>query len=99
MTAIQSINVKSATVVAGGSGGSNGTQTVTSVGGVLKAGGAPASHSVTVSGGAITAYISLLNSGGYSRPPANPVQVTGAGLVGATLAHQYDGNGSDEFLL
>ena len=91
------IVVKAATVVGAGTGGTNGTQTVTAVGGKVCAGGSPAQHSVTVSGGMITAVLSTINPGNYVIPPPNPVAVTGAGLVGATLAHKYDANGSDEF--
>lgn len=90
------IAVKSASVVAGGSGGSNGTQVVTAVGGTVVPGGVPATHTVTISGGAITNVISS-TPGNYVVPPPNPVRVTGAGIVGATLAHQYDANGNDEF--
>lgn len=79
----------SATVGAGGSGGTNGTQTVTVSGGV---GVTTASQfSVTVAGGTITAVLSLVTAGLYEQVPgwpSNPstVAVTGAGLVGATLA-------------
>lgn len=89
--------VVSAAVVGAGTGGTNGTQTVTSVGGKLSAGGLAAQHSVTISGGVITAVLSTIRPGNYVIPPPNPVQVTGAGLVGATLSHKYDANGSDEF--
>jgi hypothetical protein len=72
----------SATVQAGGSGGTNGTQTVTVVGGT----GTAAQFSVTVSGGAITAVLSVVNPGAYTvLPSLSAVAVTGAGLTGATL--------------
>lgn len=75
----------SATVGSGGSGGTNGTQTVT-----LGATGAvgvttTATFSVTVSGGAITAVLGVVTPGLYEKMPTNPVAVTGAGLMGATL--------------
>lgn len=75
----------SATIGAGGSGGTNGTQTVT-----LATTGAvgvttSAQFSVTVAGGAITAVLGVVTPGLYEKMPTNPVAVTGAGLVGATL--------------
>lgn len=73
--------VTSATVGAGGSGGTNGTQTVTVVGGT----GTAATLSVTVSGGAITAILSVISGGFYSIFPSNPASVTGASLTGATV--------------
>lgn len=75
--------VQSATVSAGGSGGTNGTQTVTGTTGR----GQWFQASVTVAGGAITAVLSITIGGAYSTNPtalaAEPV--TGAGLTGATL--------------
>lgn len=74
-------SVSGATVAAGGSGGTNGAQTVTVVGGT----GTAATLNVTVSGGAITAINSVTTPGFYTVFPANPVAVTGASLTGATL--------------
>lgn len=82
------LQVTGAAVVNGGSGGTNGTRTVTVLGGMLSAGGSPAQLSVTVSGGAITAVLSVVNPGNYILFPMNPVQVSGASLVGATLGLQ-----------
>jgi hypothetical protein len=101
----------SATVGAGGSGGTNGTQTVTVVGGVGVT--TAAQFSVTVSGGAITAVLSLVTAGLYEEVPTNPVAVTGASLTGATLNVTWTaattsdqvvilegaGGGSDEILV
>lgn len=75
-----------ATVAAGGSGGTNGTQTVTGTTGT----GIKFQASVTVSGGAITAVLSISLAGNYSTNPIAIATepVTGAGLVGAELAVQ-----------
>jgi len=82
--AILQTQVVSATVAAGGSGGTNGTQTVTGTTGS----GTLFQASVTVSGGAITAVLSISRAGAYTTNPtvltAEPV--TGAGLVGAQLS-------------
>ena len=78
--------VYNATVAAGGSGGTNGTQTVTGTTGT----GTKFTASVTVSGGAITAVNSITTAGVYTVNPttltAEPV--TGASLTGATLSIQ-----------
>jgi hypothetical protein len=75
----------SATIGAGGSGGTNGTQTVTL--GTVGAVGVTTSaqFSVTVAGNTITAVLGVVTPGLYEKMPTNPVAVTGAGLVGATL--------------
>lgn len=71
-----------ATVAAGGTGGTAGTQTVTVVGGT----GTAAQFSVTVAGGAITAVLGVVNPGAYTvLPTMTGVAVTGASLTGATL--------------
>lgn len=80
---VATTKVVSATVAAGGSGGTNGTQTVTGTTGT----GTKFTASVTVSGGEITAVLSITSGGAYT---ANPVDiasepVTGAGLTGAQL--------------
>jgi hypothetical protein len=79
--------VQSATPATGGTGGTNGTQTVTGTSGTVGGGGALFTASVTVAGGAITAVLSV-TGGQYSTSPSNVngEPVTGAGLVGATLA-------------
>lgn len=77
--------VVSATVAAGGSGGTPGTKTVLGTTGV----GTPFQASVTVSGGgAITAVLSILVGGVYTTNPVNIASepVIGAGLVGAKLS-------------
>jgi hypothetical protein len=76
--------VTSAAVVAGGSGGSNGTQTVTGTTGT----GTKFQASVTIASGAITAVLSITVAGLYTALPTNPAAepVTGAGLTGATLS-------------
>jgi len=75
--------VASATVAAGGSGGYNGSQTVTGTTGK----GIPFKASVTVSGGAIAAVNSSSFSGYYSQNPTTLTSepVTGANLTGARL--------------
>jgi phage tail sheath protein FI len=81
--AVTSTKVVSATVAAGGSGGTNGTQTVTGTTGT----GTRFQASVTVSGGAITAVLSISLAGSYTTNPTALATepVTGAGLVGAEL--------------
>ena len=80
---VASTQVVSATVAAGGTGGTTGTQTVTGTTGT----GTPFQASVTVSGGAITAVLSITVAGAYTLNPtvttAEPV--TGASLSGAQL--------------
>jgi len=75
--------VASATVAAGGSGGTNGTQTVTGTTGA----GTLFQASVTVSGNAITAVLSIVTAGAYTTLPTNALAepVTGASLAGAQL--------------
>ena len=77
-------SVQNAAVVAGGSGGTNGTQTVTGTTGT----GTKFQASVTVSGGAITAVLSITVPGQYTALPSNlnSEPVTGASLTGATLS-------------
>lgn len=81
---VSTTGVKSATVAAGGSGGTNGTQTVTGTTGT----GTKFTASVTVSGGAITAVLSILTAGSYTANPTvlTNEPVTGAGLSGAALS-------------
>lgn len=80
---VSSTKVQSATVAAGGSGGADGTQTVTGTTGT----GTKFQASVTISGGEITAVLSISVAGNYTVNPtlltAEPV--TGASLSGATL--------------
>lgn len=81
---VSTTRVVSATVAAGGSGGTDGTQTVTGTTGT----GTPFQASVTVSGGAITAVLSITVPGSYTVNPTSLSNepVTGASLSGAQLA-------------
>jgi hypothetical protein len=76
--------VQSATINAGGSGGTTGTQTVTGTTGT----GTKFQASVTVAGGAITAVLSITVAGLYTVNPTDCTQepVTGASLTGAKLS-------------
>lgn len=80
---VTNTKVQSATVAAGGSGGTNGTQTVTGTTGT----GTHFQASVTIAGGAITAVLSITVAGDYTVNPSNLLAepVTGASLTGATL--------------
>lgn len=88
---IATTQVLAAQIVSGGSGGTNGAQTVTGTTGA----GTKFQASVTVSGGAITAVNSISLAGSYTVNPVgvgktkvgviNAEPVTGASLVGATL--------------
>jgi hypothetical protein len=80
---VTATKVVSATVAAGGSGGTNGTQTVTGTTG----NGTRFQASVTVSGNAITAVLSITVAGEYTTNPTTIATepVTGASLVGAQL--------------
>lgn len=75
----------SATVVAGGSGYTAGTQLLTLSGGTCSV--AP-QFNVTVSAGAITAPV-LVTAGQCSVTPANPAATTGGGGTGGTLSVVY----------
>lgn len=76
--------VASATIVNGGTGGTNGAQTVTGTTGA----GTKFQASVTVTGGVITAINSITVQGSYTALPTNPTAepVTGAALAGATVS-------------
>lgn len=75
-------------VAAVGAGGSDGTRTLTLVGGTFTT---AATYSATVIGGAISGTPTLISGGAYTVTPANPVAVTGGGLVGATLTAFWTG--------
>jgi hypothetical protein len=77
-------SVQNAGVYLGGSGGTNGTQTVIGTTGT----GSKFQASVTIGGGAITAINSITVAGAYTALPANlnDEPVTGAGLSGAALS-------------
>lgn len=81
------------TIAAGGAGYTNGTFTVTVVGGTFLT---AAQLSVTVSGGAVTSINSVVNAGSYWTLPANPVSVTGlSGGAGATITLNWSGINSN----
>lgn len=81
-----SASVLSAVVNNAGSGGTNGTATVTGTTGT----GTKFQANVTISGGSISAVNSITTAGNYTALPTNPSAepVTGGGLTGATLALQ-----------
>ena len=81
---VATTRVLAAAVVAGGTGGTNGTQTVTGTTGT----GTKFQASVTIAGNAITAVLSILVAGVYSVNPTSLASepVTGAGLTGARLS-------------
>lgn len=79
---VSTYQVVAATISAAGSGGTDGTQTVTGTTGT----GTKFQASVTVTGGAITAVLSITVAGDYTVAPTSPDPVTGASLVGAQLA-------------
>lgn len=82
--AVTHTKVVAAAIVSGGSGGTDGTQTVTGTTGT----GTRFQASVTVSDGAITDIVSITTAGDYTANPANigSEHVTGAGLSGAALS-------------
>ncbi len=76
------LGVASASVVAGGAGGINGAVTLT----VVDPGAYQnAEIQGTIAGNALVAIVAIANPGAYGALPANPVAVTGGGLVGATV--------------
>jgi hypothetical protein len=81
---VATTQVASATINAGGSGGTDGTQTVTGTTGT----GTKFQASVTVAGGVVTAVLGITISGSYTANPTDITQepVTGASLTGAKLA-------------
>ncbi len=72
----------SATINAGGSGGTNGACAVTVSGGTDTL---AATVNVTIASNAISAINSIGEVGSYTAPPANPAAVTGCSLSGASL--------------
>jgi hypothetical protein len=81
---ITETQVVSATVHSAGSGGTNGTQTVTGTTGT----GTKFTALVTVSGGGIAAVLSITLGGAYTANPSSLTDepVTGASLSGAALS-------------
>jgi len=88
-------SVTSATIVDGGSGYTNGTQTLTVVGGT----GTAAQVSVEVVGNVVDSINSITVPGSYTANPPTPATTSGGGGTGATLrlnisgehAFAYDG--------
>lgn len=82
--ATASYAVQSASINTAGSGGVNGAQLVTGTTGT----GTKFQASVTVTGGAITAVLTIAVAGAYSVLPSVPTNepVTGAGLTSASLS-------------
>ena len=79
----------SATVVNPGSGGTDGSVTLTLVGGTFTS---ASTISGTILGGVLTAVGQAFNnSSNYTAWPSNPVAVTGGGLVGATINVKWSG--------
>jgi hypothetical protein len=89
--AVATTTVQSAVVVSGGSGGTNGTQTVTGATGT----GTKFTASVTIAGGAITSVNSITSGGSYTVNPTNLNAETLTGSptppTGATLALNMTG--------
>lgn len=81
---ISTTQVTSITVVAAGSGGTNGAATITGTTGT----GTKFSASVIIASGAISAITSLTFAGSYTANPSNVniEPVTGGGLASATVA-------------
>lgn len=80
---VGSTKVVSAGIVLGGSGGTDGSQTVTGTTGT----GTKFEASVTIAGGSISSVDSITVAGNYTVNPTDPSQepVTGASLTGAVL--------------
>ena len=70
-----------ATIANGGSGYTNGTQTLTVVGGT----GTAATIEVTVAGGIVTSVDAITTPGDYTVNPPTPATTTGGGGTGCTL--------------
>lgn len=73
--------VLAAEIVNGGSGYTNGAQTLTVVGGT----GTAATINVNVVGGVVDSVTSIATAGSYTANPPNPASTTGGGGTGATL--------------
>jgi hypothetical protein len=78
----------SATIQNGGTGYTNGTQTLTLTGGTFTT---AAQVSVEVVGGVVTSINSITVPGSYTANPSNPVSTTGGGGTGATLNCTFAG--------
>ena len=74
--------VATASVAAGGTGGTNGAVTLT----VADAGAySNATIQGTIAGNSLVSIVAIANEGAYGNLPTNPVAVIGGGLVGATV--------------
>jgi hypothetical protein len=78
----------SVSIANGGTGYTNGTQTLTLVGGTFTT---AAQVSVEVVGGVVTSINSITIPGSYTLNPTNPVSTTGGGGTGATLNCEFAG--------
>lgn len=87
---VTTTKVVSATVAAGGTGGTNGTQIVTGTTGT----GTKFQATVQITGGAIVSVLSIAVGGSYTVNPTSPTiePVTGAGLTSAELNVQLGVN-------
>jgi hypothetical protein len=83
-------SVVSATVNAGGSGGTNGQVTITGTTGT----GTRFTARGVISGGALSGALTILNTGSYSVDPTSLTAepVTGSGLTGATVGLTMSGD-------
>ena len=86
-------SVVSATVNAGGSGGTNGAVTITGTTGT----GARFTARGTISAGALSGALTITNPGSYTVDPANPSAepVSGGNLTGATVSLTMSGDSSN----
>jgi hypothetical protein len=77
---VDAVGAQSATVANGGSGYTNGLQTLTLVGGTFST---AATIDVNVVAGVVDSVVGINNPGSYSVIPFNPVATTGGGGTGA----------------
>lgn len=89
LTGIEQVvgGVTAATIADGGSGYTNGTQTLTVVGGT----GTAAQIEVTVAGGVVTSVDGITVAGAYTVNPSNPATTSGGGGTGCTLRLSISG--------
>ena len=81
-------SLTAATIQNGGTGYTNGTQTLTLTGGTFTT---AAQVSVEVVGGVVDSINSITVPGSYTANPANPVSTSGGGGTGATLNCTFGG--------
>lgn len=89
--AVQSTQVIAATVVSGGTSGTDGSVTITGTTGT----GTKFQATGTISGGALTGALTVVTNGSYTVNPTNLTAepVTGGGLAGATVSLSMGVNG------